>query len=119
MEVSESIVVNSSVGNTPTKSPWGKTPNVVPCSFSAVMDEEVAKELQAKEDYLAGYHLQGSTVDSPESIFKGTIHVIILIVRVTVLCDFFGTIRLVGFLLQSLLLSIFISGKNVTVRFFS
>lgn len=84
MEVSESIVVNSSVGNTPTKSPWGKTPNVVPCSFSAVMDEEVAKELQAKEDYLAGYHLQGSTVDSPESIFKGTIHVIILIVRVTV-----------------------------------
>ena len=79
MEVSESIVVNSSVGNTPTKSPWGKTPNVVPCSFSAVMDEEVAKELQAKEDYLAGYHLQGSTVDSPESIFKGTIHVIILI----------------------------------------
>lgn len=80
MEVSESIVVNSPVGNTPTKSPWGKTPNVVPCSFSAVMDEEVAKELQAKEDYLAGYHLQGSTIDSPESIFKGTIHVIILIV---------------------------------------
>ena len=79
MEVSESMVVNSSVGNTPTKSPWGKTPNVVPCSFSAVMDEEVAKELQAKEDYLAGYHLQGSTIDSPESIFKGTIHVIIII----------------------------------------
>jgi len=28
------------------------------------MDEEVAKELQAKEDYLAGYHLQASTVSS-------------------------------------------------------
>lgn len=66
MEISENIVVNTSVGSAPSKSksPWGKTPSIVPCSLSAVMDEEVAKELQAKEDYLAGYHLQASTVSS-------------------------------------------------------
>lgn len=66
MEISENIVVNTTVGTAPTtsKSPWGKTPSIVPCSLSAVMDEEVAKELQAKEDYLAGYHLQASTVSS-------------------------------------------------------
>jgi len=28
------------------------------------MDEEVAKEMQAKEDYLAGYHLQANSVPS-------------------------------------------------------
>lgn len=61
MEITENIVVNNSVGNTPTKSPWGKSPVVTPCSLASVMDEEVAKELQAKEDYLAGYHLQGDT----------------------------------------------------------
>lgn len=66
MEITENIVVNTSVGATPTKSksPWGKTSNVVPCSLSAVMDEEVAKELQAEEDYLAGFRLQPRTVSS-------------------------------------------------------
>lgn len=64
MEITENIVVNTPVGNTPTKSPWGKSPTVTPCSLASVMDEEVAKELQAKEDYLAGYHLQPSTVPS-------------------------------------------------------
>lgn len=74
MEISENIVVNTSVGTTSTKcqSPWGKTPSVVPCSLSAVMDEEVAKELQAKEDYLAGYHLQPSTVSSGLTFEGGT-----------------------------------------------
>ena len=74
MELSENIVVNTSVGSAPTKSPWGKTPSVVPCSLSSVMDEEVAKELQAKEDYLAGYHLQESTV-STELTFEGKLTV--------------------------------------------
>lgn len=63
MEITENIVVNTPVGNTPIESsPWGKSPAVTPCSLASVMDEEVAKELQAKEDYLAGYHLQPSTV---------------------------------------------------------
>lgn len=66
MEITENIVVNTSVGATPTKSksPWGKTSNVVPCSLSAVMDEEVAKELQTEEDCLVGFRLQPSTVSS-------------------------------------------------------
>ena len=64
MEISENIVVNTTVGNTPRKSPWGTSPAVTPCSLTTVMDEEVAKELQAKEDYLAGYHLQSNLVPS-------------------------------------------------------
>lgn len=64
MEITKNIVVNKTVGNSPTKSPWGKSPVAKPCSLASVMDEEVAKDLQAKEDYLAGYHLQPSTVTS-------------------------------------------------------
>ncbi|KAL9962862.1 hypothetical protein ACROYT_G032010 [Oculina patagonica] len=72
MEITENIVVNTPVGNTPTKSPWGKSPTVTPCSLASVMDEEVAKELQAKEDYLAGYHLQPSTDPSGLTFEAGT-----------------------------------------------
>ena len=64
MEISENIVVNTPVGNAPSKSPWGTNPAVTPCSLATVMDEEVAKQLQAKEDYLSGYHLQANSVPS-------------------------------------------------------
>ena len=70
MEISENIVVNTPVGNTQSKSPWGTSPAVTPCSLATVMDEEVAKELQAKEDYLSGYHLQANSVPSG-LIFEG------------------------------------------------
>ena len=64
MEISENIVVNTPVVNTPSKSPWGTRPAVTACSLATVMDEEVAKEMQAKEDYLAGYNLQANSVPS-------------------------------------------------------
>lgn len=72
MEVSDNIVVNNSVGDTSSKklSPWGKSPPVAPCSLASVMDEEIAKELQAKEDYLAGYHLQVDKASSANA-FEG------------------------------------------------
>ena len=72
MEISENIVVNDTISAASTKrsNPWGKTPSVVPCSLAAVMDEEVAKEMQAQEDYLAGYHLQSSAASSQET-FEG------------------------------------------------
>lgn len=38
----------------PTGSPWGKTPVVEPCSLMTVMDEELAKDLQGKEDDVYG-----------------------------------------------------------------
>ncbi|XP_068737614.1 serine/threonine-protein kinase RIO3-like [Montipora capricornis] len=74
MEISENIVVNDTISAASTKrsNPWGKTPSVVPCSLAAVMDEEVAKELQAQEDYLAGYHLQSSAASSQETFEAGT-----------------------------------------------
>lgn len=74
MEVSENIVVNNSVGDTSSKklSPWGKSPPVAPCSLASVMDEEIAKELQAKEDYLAGYHLQVDKASSANTFEGGT-----------------------------------------------
>jgi len=70
MEISENIVVNTPVGNTPSKCPWGTNPAVTPCSLATVMDEEVAKQLQAKEDYLSGYHLQAPSVP-PGLTFEG------------------------------------------------
>lgn len=72
MEISENIVVNTAVGNTPSKCPWGTSPAVAPCCLTTVMDEEVAKELQAKEDYLAGYHLQANSVPSGLT-FEGSV----------------------------------------------
>lgn len=72
MEISENIVVNTPIGNTPSKSPWGTSPAVTPCSLATVMDEEVAKELQAKEDYLSGYHLQANSVPSGLAFEGGT-----------------------------------------------
>ena len=68
--IMENIVVNTCVENSSTKSPWGKTPSVGPCSLASVMDEEVAKELQAQEDCLLGYHLQGNTSPS-QMVWEG------------------------------------------------
>ena len=70
MEISKNIVVNTPVVNAPNKSPWGTSQAVAPCSLATVMDEEVAKEMQAKEDYLAGYHLQANSLPSG-LIFEG------------------------------------------------
>jgi len=50
MDQGETVVLNNS---TPRRNPWGKTPVVAPCSLSSVMDEELARDLQEKEDKMS------------------------------------------------------------------
>lgn len=45
MDQGETVVIPKA-----TSSPWGKTPDVAPCSLMSVMDEQLAKDLQDKED---------------------------------------------------------------------
>ena len=64
MEKGETAVVNTKVEK--AECPWGHTRNVTqPCSLTSVMDEEIAKELQTKENMLAGYAVEetSSAVD--------------------------------------------------------
>ena len=72
MEMSENIAVNDNISIASAKqlSPWGKTVSVAPSSLASVMDEEIAKELQAEEDHMAAYHMQPAT-DSSQEAFEG------------------------------------------------
>lgn len=74
MEISENIAVNDNISIASAKqlSPWGKTVSVAPCSLASVMDEEIAKELQAEEDHMAAYHMQPATDSSQEAFEVGT-----------------------------------------------
>ena len=54
MEKGEIAVVN----NTGPKCPWGQPASSTPCSLTSVMDEEIAKDLQSKENKIAGFPLQ-------------------------------------------------------------
>lgn len=62
MEKGETVVVTRA--NAP-KCAWGQNASVVPCSLTSVMDEEIAKELQRKENVLAGCTIQeiSSSID--------------------------------------------------------
>ena len=72
MEISENVAVNDNILIASAKqlSPWGKIVSVAPCSLASVMDEEIAKELQAEEDHMAAYHMQPAAVSSQET-FEG------------------------------------------------
>ena len=55
MEKGETVVV---ANTNAAKCPWGQRASTVPCSLTSVMDEEIAKELQRKENVLAGCTVQ-------------------------------------------------------------
>lgn len=51
MDQGETVVLNAAgIQQNATRCPWGKTPVVNPCSLSSVIDEELARDLQKKED---------------------------------------------------------------------
>lgn len=54
MDQGETVVITKPTSN----SPWGRTPAVAACSLSTVMDEQLAKDLQDKEEDLTlGLHV--------------------------------------------------------------
>ncbi|KXJ27641.1 serine/threonine-protein kinase RIO3 [Exaiptasia diaphana] len=58
MDQGETVVIPKATSN-----PWGKTPDVAPCSLMSVMDEQLAKDLQDKED--DAFKLNSLHVDLP------------------------------------------------------
>lgn len=57
MDQGETVVLNATgIQQNSNRCPWGKTPMVAPCSLSSVIDEEMARDLQQKEEDLALQH---------------------------------------------------------------
>jgi hypothetical protein len=57
MDQGETVILNpTGIQQNSNRSPWGKTPVVTPCSLSSVIDEEIARDLQEKEEDLTLQH---------------------------------------------------------------
>jgi len=55
MDQGETVVIPKPISG----SPWGKTPAVAACSLSTVMDEQLARDLQDKEeDFALGFRVE-------------------------------------------------------------
>ena len=58
MDQGETVVLNNPEISKPSSSPWGNTPLVAPCSLSSVMDEELARDLQEKEEEMSALQVE-------------------------------------------------------------
>ncbi|KAK3750340.1 hypothetical protein QZH41_010269 [Actinostola sp. cb2023] len=63
MDQGETVVLNNPEISKPSSSPWGNTPLVAPCSLSSVMDEELARDLQEKEEEMSALQVELPFVD--------------------------------------------------------